>query len=192
MRRKRTVKSILDDHTKSTAEDSKDFKIITKKRRLKVPCFCDKYNGALVRKQTKKKHKVNLHSEYSLPTITPEDEIPLPIADETHSPTITPNETPIEQVLIKSPHLLIERQLTQTNSDTETYEEQIISFLLRKKRVRTGTFQPNGDESLLYDIYDSDESSEDSTDDKNDDAVTTKFLMFLRITHIQHSTQQTF
>ena len=122
---------------------------------------------------------MKLHSEQSLPTITPTDGTPLPI--------IAPDETPIDQVSIEPFHLPIEQQLTQTTSDTEIYEEQIISFLSRKKRVKTGTFRPiniestesNSDNSNgnVTDEYNgnniddicSDESSEDTADDKNDE-----------------------
>src|SRR5581483_9921313 len=181
MTRKRTIASILDASTLKSkpTENQEEFKIITRKRKSKVQYFCDKCNRRLVDQRTKKKHKSKLHSEQSLPTITPTDGTPLPI--------IAPDEMPIDQVSIEPFHLPIEQQLTQTTSDTEIYEEQIISFLLRKKRVKTGTFRPiniestesNSDNSNgnVTDEYNgnniddicSDESSEDTADDKNDE-----------------------
>src|SRR6185437_16734355 len=130
MTRKRTIASILDASTlksKST-ENQEEFKIITRKHKSKVQCFCDKCNGRLVDQRTKKKHESKLHSEQSLPTITPTDGTPLPI--------IASDEMPIDQVSIEPFHLPIEQQLTQTTSDTEIYEEQIISFLPRKKKSK--------------------------------------------------------
>src|SRR5581483_6570235 len=133
----------------------------------------------LIDQRTKKKHELKLHSKQSLPTITPTDGTPLPI--------IAPDKMPIDQVSIEPFHLPIEQQLTQTTSDTEIYEEQIISFLPRKKRVKTGTFRPiniestesNSDNSNgnVTDEYNgnniddicSDESSENTADDKNDE-----------------------
>src|SRR5581483_12190086 len=107
MTRKQTIASILDAFTLKfkPTENQEEFKIITRKRKSKVQCFCDKCNGRLVDQRTKKKYESKLHSEQSLPTIT--------LTDGTSLPIIAPDKTLIDQVLIEPFYLPIEQQLTK-------------------------------------------------------------------------------
>src|SRR5581483_1959823 len=95
MTRKRTIASVLDASTLKSkpTENQEEFKIITRKRKSKVQCFCDKCNRKLVDQRIKKKHELKLHSEQSLPTITPINGTPLPI--------IALDETLIDQASIE-------------------------------------------------------------------------------------------
>ena len=115
MSRKRSSFNILKDYSISLTPNQPSFIIITRKRRIKVQCFCSKCNRNLVDLRTKKAHDKKLalvtHSAVIPPEETHYSAIIPPeethysaviLPEETHySAVILPKEIPISQVLIE-------------------------------------------------------------------------------------------
>ena len=178
MSRKRTVAKILESYSSATTSDQAP--IVTRKRREKVPCSCDKCNGKFVDPRTKKSHENKKEESTSSEQIHSDQLTPLPT-------TILPNETPMSQLLVEPLDSTIVISNPLSTQTSNVYEERDFIFLPRK-RLKISTIQhtttaelmksssedSGNDTSNEYitddDIY-ADESStqsEDSSDDKND------------------------
>jgi hypothetical protein len=191
--RKRTADNILDEYNTPSSSTPKqilteDVEFTTRKPRDKKQCFCSKCNGKWVDPRTKDEHEHDHKGQTaSLGRLHSEQSIPLPA-----------NETPMSQVLIEmldSTMSLVEpldsMMSTDTHSshtpDNDMYEEQILSFLSRKKRTKTDTFRPTTEGEIeenyenseteydTDDIRTGDSSAQDSSDDDDDDEFSNIF-----------------
>lgn len=164
--RKRTVAAILKDNASGSSSSTPNqpstehIKIATRKPRTKVQCYCSKCNGKLVDPRTKQAHE---KTSLELLNSEPLDSEPLDL--DSDSEQIFPNETPMSQLLVESFDLTtIGTHSTQPMivDDNDLYEEQIFTFLPRKKRVKTSTFQSITTVKSIESVSEDSENSDDN------------------------------